>query len=77
MSAKAYVDVDVVVMMSTSDQLHVGRVMTVRFPLNSRLVEDNLSGTCKNTIEARITTTTIWQWSQDSELWQLQVQNQR
>ena len=55
----------------------VGAPMMVRFPQEGRSAEEDLSGTCKNTIRARITATTIWQWSQDSEWQQLQVRNQR
>ena len=51
--------------------------MMVRFPREGRSAEDDLSGTCKNTIEATIMATTIWQWSQDSEWQRLQVRNQR
>ena len=45
-----------------------GRVaapMMVRFPREGRSMEEDLSGTCKNTIGARITTATLWQWSRD------------
>ena len=55
----------------------VGSPMMVRFPREGRSVEDNLSGTCKNTIRATITAATVWQWSQDSEWRRLQVRNQR
>ena len=41
--------------------------MMVRFPQEGRLAEEDLSGTCKNTIEARITAAMVWQWSRDSE----------
>ena len=57
-----------------------GRVATpmmVRFPREGRLAEEDLSGTCKNTIGARITAVTLWQWSRDYEWWRLQVRNQR
>ena len=56
---------------------HVRAPMMVRFPREGRSVEENLSGTCKNTIEARITVATVWQWSWDSEWRRLQVRNQR
>ena len=45
-----------------------GRVaapMMVRFSREGRSMEEDLSGTCKNTIGARITTATLWQWSRD------------
>ena len=57
-----------------------GRVeapMVVRFPREGRSAEEDLSGTCKNTIGARITATTVWQWSRDSKWRRLQVWNQR
>ena len=57
-----------------------GRVvasMMVRFPWEGRSAEEDLSGTCNNTIGARITTATVWQWSRDSEWRRLQVRNQR
>ena len=57
-----------------------GRVaapMMVRFPREGRSAEEDLSGTCKNTIGARITAATLWQWSRDYEWRRLQVQNQR
>ena len=41
--------------------------MMVRFPRDGRSAEEDLSGTCKNTIGARITVATVWQWSRDSE----------
>ena len=56
---------------------HVGAPMLVRFPWKGRSAEENLSGTCKNTIRARITAATVWQWSRDSEWRRLQVRNQR
>ena len=57
-----------------------GRVaapMMVRFPWEGRSAEEDLSGTCKNTIGARITGATLWQWSRDYEWRRLQVRNQR
>ena len=51
--------------------------MMVRFPREGRSAEENLSGTCKNTIGARILAATVWQWSRDSEWRWLQVRNQR
>ena len=54
---------------------HVAAPMMVRFPREGRSVEEDLSGTCKNTIGARITATTLWQWSRDYEWRRLQVQN--
>ena len=51
--------------------------MVVRFPWGGRSAKDNLVSTCKNTIGARITAVTVWQWSRDSERRQLQVRNQR
>ena len=54
---------------------HVAAPMMVRFPQEGRSVEEDLSGTCKNTIGARITATTLWQWSRDYEWRRLQVQN--
>ena len=57
-----------------------GRVaapMMVRFPREGRSVEEDLSGTCKNTIGARIMAATLWQWSRDYEWRRLQVRNQR
>ena len=48
----------------------LGRVaapMMVRFPQEGRSAEEDLSGTCKNTIGARITAATLWQWSRDYE----------
>ena len=57
-----------------------GRVaapMMVRFPREGRSAEEDLSGTCKNTIEARIMAATLWQWSRDYEWRRLQVRNQR
>ena len=51
--------------------------MMVRFPRAVRSSEEDLSGTCKNTIGARITAATLWQWSRDYEWRQLQVRNQR
>ena len=57
-----------------------GRVaapMMVRFPRAVRSSEEDLSGTCKNTIEARITAATLWQWSRDYKWRRLQVRNQR
>ena len=56
---------------------HMEALMMVRFPWDSRSAEDDLSGTCKNTIGARITAARVWQWSRDSECRQLQVRNQR
>ena len=56
---------------------HVGASMMVRFPWEGRSVEEDLSGTCKNTIGAKITMATIWQWSWDSEWRRLQVRNLR
>ena len=55
----------------------VGAPMMVRFPREGRSAEEDLSGTCKNTIEARVTATTVWQWSRDFEWRRLQVRNQR
>ena len=57
-----------------------GRVaapMMVRFPRVVRSSEEDLSGTCKNRIGARITAATLWQWSRDYEWQRLLVQNQR
>ena len=57
-----------------------GRVaapMMVRFPRAVRSSEEDLSGTCKNTIGARITAATLWQWSRDYKWRRLQVRNQR
>ena len=57
-----------------------GRVvalMMVRFPWEGRSAEEDLSGTCKNTIGARVTAATLWQWSWDYEWRWLQVRNQR
>ena len=51
--------------------------MMVRFPREGRSAEEDLSATCKNTIGARITAATLWQWSRDYEWQWLQVQNQR
>ena len=51
--------------------------MMVRFPREGRSAEDNLSGTCKNTIGATITVAIVWQWSRDFEWRRLQVRNQR
>ena len=51
--------------------------MMVRFPRAVRSSEEDLSGTCKNTIGSRITTATLWQWSRDYEWRRLQVRNQR
>ena len=45
----------------------VGAPMVVRFPQKGRSAEEDLSGTCENTIGARITAATVWQWSRDSE----------
>ena len=56
---------------------HVRAPMMVRLPREGRSAKEDLSGTCKNTIRARITVATVWQWSRDSEWRQLQVQNQR
>ena len=55
----------------------VGAPMMVRFRREGRSAEEDLSGTCNNTIGARITTATVWQWSRDSEWRRLQVRNQR
>ena len=55
----------------------VATLMMVRFPREGRLAEEDLNGTCKNTIRARITAATVWQWFQDSEWRRLQVRNQR
>ena len=49
----------------------------VRFRREGKSAEEDLSGTYKNTIKARITAATIWQWSRDSEWRRLQVRNQR
>ena len=46
---------------------HVRAPMMVRFPREGRSAKEDLSGTCKNTIGARITMATVWQWSRDSE----------
>ena len=51
--------------------------MIVRFPREGRSAEDDLGGTCKNTIGAMITAATLWQWSRDSEWRRLQVRNKR
>ena len=51
--------------------------MMVRFPREGRSAEDNLSGTCKNTIGATITMVIVWQWSRDFEWRRLQVRNLR
>ena len=51
--------------------------MMVRFPREGWSAEDDLSGTCKNTIGVMITMATVWQWSRDSEWWWLQVRSQR
>ena len=56
---------------------HVEAPMMVRFPREGRSAEEDLSATCKNTIGARITAATLWQWSRDYEWQWLQVQNQR
>ena len=56
---------------------HVAAPMMVRFPREVWLAKEDLSGTYKNTIGARITMATLWQWSRDYEWWRLQVQNQR
>ena len=56
---------------------HVAAPIMVRFPRDGRSAEEDLSGTCKNTIGARITAVMVWQWSRDSEWRRLQVQNQR
>ena len=55
----------------------VAAPMMVRFPREGRSAEEDLSGTCKNTIGARITAATLWQWSRDYEWRRLQVRNQR
>ena len=60
-----------------STWVHMVAPMVVRFPRKGRLAEEDLSGTCKNIIGARITATTIWYWSRDSEWRRLQVRNQR
>ena len=49
----------------------VRALMMVRFPWEGRSAEEDLSGTYKNTIGARITMATVWQWSRDSEWRQL------
>ena len=41
--------------------------MMVRFPQEGISAEDDLSGTCKNTIGATIMAAMVWQWSRDSE----------
>ena len=56
---------------------HVAAPMMVGFPRAVRSSEEDLSGTCKNRIGARITAATLWQWSRDYEWWRLQVRNQR
>ena len=56
---------------------HVAAPIMVRFPREGRSAEEDLSATCKNTIGARITAVTLWQWSRDYEWWRLQVRNQR
>ena len=53
-----------------------GRVaapMMVRFPRVVRSSEEDLSGTCKNRIGARIMAATLWQWSRDYEWRRLQI----
>ena len=42
-------------------------LMMVRFPREGRSAEEDLSGTCKNTVGARIMAATLWQWSRDYE----------
>ena len=54
--------------------------MRARFPRDSRLAKDDLSGTCKNKIGARFTVATICQRSLQCETLErrwLQVRNQR
>ena len=55
----------------------VGAPMMVRFPRKGRSAKEDLYGTCKNTIGAKITMATIWQWSWDSKWRRLQVRNLR
>ena len=56
---------------------HVAAPMMVRFPQEGRSAKEDFSGTCKNTIGARIMAATLWQWSRDYEWRRLQVRNQR